>query len=404
MIDVFLRFAKQRRRNADAEHQTETGIGCCSSTSQGKTMSNSDPKNKSLINYLTQGFENGRSGWNSRETMLSVSRVKEGLANLATLAVQGEVFAQPLYVSGLTVKGRSHNVLMVATSANWIYAFDTESYEVLWSRSVTPVNCYPYASDWAYWGLKYNDLGKILKSYVGQKQQYGVAPVGGNPVGIIGTPGKKVAYFVSTYQTVPYDAQNAPAPGTVRHALHSIDLTTGEETHGLPQEIVAASQGITFDSRVQLQRPGVLLLDGRLYLGFGSYGDSTNIAQYYGWVLIYEAPTLKQIAAFLPCPDAVNDPTAGKGGSIWQCGIGIAADEAGRIYFATGNGEFKPPQPLTKPRNFGNSVVQLPTRWTSGLPQSYFTPANQAILDAHDLNSYNLLEDSTPTHELRWAP
>jgi hypothetical protein len=144
---------------------------------------------------------------------------------------------------------------------------------------------------------------------------------------------------------------------------------------------------LQFDSRVQMQRPGLLLSHGKLYIGFGSYGDNTNTAQYYGWLLVYKAATLRQVGVFLPCPDATQDPYSGKGGSIWMCGTGIAADARGNVYFATANGEFETsgthPQ---RPINYGDSVVQLHPNWTSGRPTSYFTPYNQELLDQNDLD------------------
>ncbi len=50
----------------------------------------------------------------------------------STFAVQGYVYAQPLYVPGLTIGGTSHNVLFVATEHDQVYAFDVNSGQQLW--------------------------------------------------------------------------------------------------------------------------------------------------------------------------------------------------------------------------------------------------------------------------------
>lgn len=338
-----------------------------------------------MPSYLTQRFDNGRTGWNPSEKKLTVHKVKSGGFGVKHIfTVTGEVFAQPLYLKDFRIGGRRRDIVFVVTSENWIYAFDTGTFATIWKRSLTPQGCYPYMSNWAYYGLGYNDY---------------YTP-GGRTVGIIGTPVidpvKKVAYLIATCQTVAYpypltppggigNAPTPPAPGTVQHWLHAIDLKTGHDRRP-PRQIGATVGAIQFDSRVQMQRPGLLLSNGKLHIGFGSYGDNTNIAQYYGWLLIYKAATLTQVGAFLPCPDATQDPWSGKGGSIWMCGTGIAADARGNLYFATGNGEFEtsgaPPHPI----DYGDSVVQLRRNWTSGKPASYFTPWNEEVLDKFDLD------------------
>jgi hypothetical protein len=121
----------------------------------------------------------------------------------------------------------------------------------------------------------------------------------------------------------------------------------------------------------QNQRPALLLNNGVVYIGFGSHSD---VQPYHGWVLGYNATTLQQTMAFNATPN-------GEGGGIWQSGGGLAADAAGNIYFATGNGSFSA---NTGGKDYSMSFVKLsPT----GSVLGYFTPFNQAVSSS---NNYDL--------------
>ena len=147
---------------------------------------------------------------------------------------------------------------------------------------------------------------------------------------------------------------------------------------GSPVEITASVPGsgsgssggtIAFQPLYQLNRPGLLLLNGVIYIAFGSHGD---IGPYHGWVLGYNASTLAQSAVFNTTPN-------GSEGAIWQGGQGLVAD-ADNIYFMTGNGTF---DANTGGTDYGDSVVKLAT--STGLSVSdYFTPDNQGSLNQSD--------------------
>ena len=53
----------------------------------------------------------------------------------------------------------------------------------------------------------------------------------------------------------------------------------------------AAGGNVVFSPMQHMQRPGLLLLNGLLYIAFGSHGD---FDPYHGWVFAYDAATLKQ--------------------------------------------------------------------------------------------------------------
>ena len=105
-------------------------------------------------------------------------------------------------------------------------------------------------------------------------------------------------------------------------SLQCSDLNTGVEKLGGPAEITGQSPAedvasvggvITFDPTYHLQRPGLLLLNGVVYIAFGAVGD---IGPYHGWLMGYDATTLQQVALLNLTPD-------GKDGGVWSAGYGL---------------------------------------------------------------------------------
>jgi hypothetical protein len=115
----------------------------------------------------------------------------------------------------------------------------------------------------------------------------------------------------------------------------------------------------------------MLLSGGNVYIAWGS---SCDVKPYYGWVMAYDARTLKQTGVFNTSPEA------GESG-IWQANAGIAADSAGNVYAVTGNGQFTA---ASGGRDYGDSVLKLGLdKGVLGV-RDYFTPFNQARLNSDD--------------------
>ena len=115
---------------------------------------------------------------------------------------------------------------------------------------------------------------------------------------------------------------------------------------------------IPFDPRQHLQRPGLLLSNGAVYVAFGSHMDQSP---WHGWVMAYDASDLSaQRGVFLTTQN-------GEGGAIWQSGRGLAADDAGSIYSMTGNGDFD------GAGDFGESFLKL--SGPGAVLADWFTPA-----------------------------
>src|SRR5947208_10157485 len=117
--------------------------------------------------------------------------------------------------------------------------------------------------------------------------------------------------------------------------------------------IDADSGNVLFSPMQHMQRPGLLLQDGLLYIAFGSHGD---FDPYHGWVFAYEASSLKQKGVFCTTP-------GGAEGGIWQAGEGPVGDGRGNVYFGSGNGD----SDLTAVGgpNLGQSFVRLRASATS---------------------------------------
>lgn len=319
------------------------------------------PPPPSGIAVLTERYDLGRTGQNLAETKLTPGNVNSStFGEIASYSVDGVVYAQPLYVSNLSIAGGTHNVVFVATENDSIYAFDADANPptTYWQQSfINPPNIVPVPT---------GDVGSTIFPHIG----------------ITGTPvidlKNQVMYFVV------YTKENG---GQYIHRLHAVDITTGKEKNGSPILIQGSVPGtsdwnsdssgnVIFESQYQLQRPGLLLLNGVVYIAFGSHGDN---APYHGWIMAYDSATLHQLGIWNVTPN-------GHAGAIWQGGTALSADSNGNIYVATSNGDFG----LGFGPNASDSVVKLSLDPSASDPTKaftvvdYFTPDNQQTLAADD--------------------
>ena len=169
--------------------------------------------------------------------------------------------------------------------------------------------------------------------------------------------------------------------GSYVQRLHALDITTGKDRAGSPVVISATVVGngvggdgaghISFQPKIQLQRPALLLASGVIYIAWGSFND---MGPYHGWVMAYSASTLQQVAVWNSTPD-------GSAGSVWQAGGGLSVDTAGNLWLMTGNGTF---DANAGGRDYGDSFVKL-SYTNPGLKAiNYFTPFDQQKLNRSD--------------------
>ena len=308
--------------------------------------------------FLTSRGDTTRSGANTHETILTPSNVNTAsFGSLFSVPLDYQALAQPLYVPNVNIGGQTHNVIYVVTQADSVYAIDADIGAPLWTASMLDGGV-PASG-------KYLPCGTLG---------------GFDEEGIVGTP--VIDPTTKTMYLVAKTVFNA----TVYHYLHALDMTTGADLVP-PVQIAATSKSIkgttmVFNSLHQKNRPGLLLVNGTLYMGFGSNGCNDHNS---GWVLAYDVTNqhnVRQSGVFNTSPDIGLT-------SIWQTGNGLAADDEGNVYVSTAeSGNYDVP---SGGQSFSNSILKLsPAPWTSDPSQpqlaDYFTPASVAYLNAHDLD------------------
>ncbi|MGD0098492.1 MAG: chitobiase/beta-hexosaminidase C-terminal domain-containing protein [Terracidiphilus sp.] len=325
------------------------------------------------VSVTTWRNDIGRTGQNLNETILTPSNVNPTqFGKLFSQAVDGYVYAEPLYLPNVTIGGQSHNVVFVATEHDSVYAFDADSNggansNPLWFASMlTPAH------------------GAAAGATTPSSNTIGTDII--PELGITGTP--VIDPATGTLYVVSFTQEGS----SFFLRLHALDITSGAEKLGGPVVISASVPGtgngstggtLALDPEWANQRSGLLLLNGIIYIAFGSHGDN---GPWHGWLLGYNEQTLKQTGVFCTSPSGV-------GGGIWMGGAGLAADVLdpvnhpyGRVFLATGNGDYTATTPYSAGMDYGDSILDLDL--TNGVPtiQDEFTPAGQAQLDEWDMD------------------
>jgi hypothetical protein len=293
-----------------------------------------------------------RSGVNGNETQLTPLNVTSAtFGKLFSYPVDEHIYGQPLYVPNLTVGGKTHNVIFVATENDTVYAFDADQNTggPLWQTSLLDAASGETAVPCA-------DVDGCSIATV---------------IGVTATP------VISLANNAIYVEARSKLNGAYFHKLHALDLNTGAEKSGSPVTIQASvpgvgaesdSQGnVNFNPLRENDRGALLLVNNVVYLTFASLSD---VIPYHGWVLGYSADTLQQVAVFNVTPNG------GEGG-IWA-NNGPAADGNGNIFAVVGNGTASAPN-----LNYGESYLKL-----SGTLKllDYFMPFNSSTLNSTDVD------------------
>ena len=217
-----------------------------------------------------------RDGVNAREFALTPSNVTGStFGKLFSCQVDGAVYAQPLWVANLTIGGAPHNVIFIATAHDSLYAFDADASPCtqLWHANLIDTTHGANAGEVT---VPNGPTGFAVGQGFGD-----ISP----EVGVIGTP---VIDPATGTLFVVSKSMNAGAT-TFYQRLHAIDVTTGDEKTGSPFNITAsyptaAGGTVTFSTRQENQRTGLALVNGVIYICWGSHEDASP---WYGWVAGY---------------------------------------------------------------------------------------------------------------------
>jgi hypothetical protein len=309
------------------------------------------PGPASPANVLTYHNDNARTGQQLNETILTPINVNAGMfGKLFVISVDGKVDAQPLYVGGISIEGSTHNVLIVATEHDSVYALDADTGSSLWHDSML-------------------SPGETTSDDHGCGQ---VTP----EIGVTATP--VIDLRAGLHGIVYVIAMSKNASGQYFHRLHALDLTTGTEQFGGPMVIQATFPGsgdnasggvVVFDPGQYKNRPGLLLMNGIVYTSWSSHCD---IRPYTGWMIGYDQNTLAQVAVLNVTPN-------GNEGSFWNAGAGPAADATGNIFALLANGSFDTSldaNGFPSQGNFGNSFLRISTNNRRLAVADYFAPFN----------------------------
>lgn len=294
----------------------------------------------------TRGADNYRTGWYPDQTNLSPGLVGSGtFGQLFKTAVNGSVYGQPLLAD---------NQLLVNTENDASYGLDPGTGAIQWTRQFgSPV----------------------------QASGIGCADLAPN-MGITSTS------VVDTATNTEYIVENQYVlgnSGPVAYYMHALNLANqGAEQPGFPVQIQGTASNnpaITFNPLLQMQRPGLLLMNGVVYVAFGAHCD---ITPWQGWVVgVSEAASITTLWSTV-------STTGTSGAGIWMAGGGLVSDGPGQILLATGNGASNGAGPIpgnTPPSNLGEAVVRLTVQAGGTLkPTDFFSPYDAATLDQNDID------------------
>ncbi|HEY5253591.1 MAG TPA: chitobiase/beta-hexosaminidase C-terminal domain-containing protein [Acidobacteriaceae bacterium] len=325
------------------------------------------------VTVPTWRYDLTHAGENTQETALTPANVNvNSFGKLFGLTVDGNVYAQPLYVPGLKMSdGNVHNVLFVATENDSIYAFDADSNGGANSKPIWQISLLNAAH-----GATAGATPQAPKS-TGEND---IGPV----IGITGTP------VINPATNTMYVVGATEEKGTYFIRLHAINILTGAERANSPVAAKATVTGtgngssggkLSFSPLWENQRSALNYYNGYVYVGFAAHGD---LGPWHGWLLAYNGTTLAQTAVVCLSPNGV-------GSGIWASGAGMPIDDdatGGRMFVVTGNGTHTtyPKFPYSGSLGMGESVIDFNLANGGLTTTDEFTSFNYSKLNTSDLD------------------
>jgi hypothetical protein len=287
-----------------------------------------------------------RTGLNNTENTLNQGNVNEHTFGLlGSLAVDGLVDAEPLFLSNLSIGGTQHDVVFVVTENDSVSAFDANTRAQLWHDGPSAL---------------------LPSGETASNEPDGCSQIG-SEIGITSTP--VIDRNQGAHGTMYLVTMSIDGSGGHHHRIHALDVTTGAELLGGPTPITATYPGVgagssggtlTFNAVQYKERAALLLLNGVIYTTWASHCD---VPPYSAWVMGYNESNLHQSVVFNLTPNGANTAGGSFGaGSVWMSGGGPAADPQGNIYLALANGAFETTlngNGFPSQADYGNALVRM---------------------------------------------
>ena len=313
-----------------------------------------------MFNYRNDLLSTGQ---NLDEAALTAPNVNYNVfGKLFSCPLDGDVYAQPLYIANYPINGGVHNVVIVTTENDSVYAFDADSSscQVLWQTTLLTNGGT---------AIPYTDLGNGDCTEI-----YPQVGTTGTPV--IDLPNNTIFMVAASLE----GPSNLAA--SYVHRLHALNLATGQEMPQSPVQIAATVPGtgtgsvngmLSFNGQQQKSRTALQLVNGQLFFAFGSDCD---VAPFHGWVFAYDEFQLTQTAVYVTTPNGTD-------GGIWMAGAGLTFDASDNMYVATGNGTF---DGNLSGGDYGDSILKFSLSGGAFQMLDSFTPFNQAEMEENNLD------------------
>ena len=331
-----------------------------------------------VVSVLTYHYNNSRTGANTNETLLTPATVNtNNFGLLIEYVTDGYVYTEPLYVPGVAIPGQgTHNLVMVATEHDTVYAFDADSSAgtnggVLWK---TNLGVSALCANQSAFGARY-----CLTCYPD------IVP----EVGVTGTP--VIDPATGTLYVNVFTRETTATTTNFYHRLHALNITNGTEQSYSPVVVNASFPGtgvdssngvVTFNARQENQRCALTLAGGILYVTYAGYADTDP---YHGWIIGYNATNLVRLTnyVFNTTPNASTGAFGAHAaeGGLWMGGNGMCVDASTNLFFETGNGSYSA---NTNGGDYADSFMKLSTTSNQLAVADYFTPYNQLTLANND--------------------
>ncbi|PNY26620.1 WSC domain-containing protein 2 [Tolypocladium capitatum] len=267
---------------------------------------------------ITWGGDNTRTGYQTNHNMDPAVVGSSQFGQLFKTALPGvyngaaeQIFSQPLVY---TPNGGTGQFVYFATTQNNVYKLDAKTGRIVASRN-----------------LHIPFLTADLDGCVDVNPTIGVTATG------VVDPATDTLYLTAkTYVDQAFGAKPQGRPAG-RYYVHALDVNDLSERPNFPLDLegtVARNSPIrVFTGGIHHQRPALLHTGQYVYAGFASHCVQYNFT---GWIVGWDKTTGKIVERWSTEGDGV--PANVKGGGIWMSGGGIASDDAGSVFLATGNG------------------------------------------------------------------